>query len=262
MGCDDKPVLVYTGLILDKDRLAHLIGLPSIDPTAPGTYPDAELTDIINRYKLNLDQIALRRHREQCRAFELQKQAADAAVAAQVEQILLSQIFPEGAAEYADEVPIKLHASAAGPKIATDKPVISYGIIPEPYVNIPRNVVVLDTDNTRKTSTRDSEVLKQAVVSPFDRWRYDLIGRRIYVTNNGRNVLTAYVWLIQKERLTEFVESITPQLRSLEDFRFLENDELVADIVIDINNAMTAEARLALASLIGEGTRLELQGEN
>jgi len=259
MSCTSDPVLVYDGLIETADDLRHMAGLPSADPVDPSYITDTELLIVIQRYKDMLDQEAERRNDLQCQEYEVKKNAAEAVSAQTIEQILLADRMPNGAQDYADEVAIALTPSPTSIKTGTDKAIISYGIIEEPYHSVPIAVTVIDTDveKTRKAATRDPEFEKIARTSPFERWRYDTRGRRLYITNNQRNIVTAYVWLITRDRLQDFAHDTNPDEKALDDFVFLENDQLIAELIPEFNARMIQEVRTAVGMSIDVGTRME-----
>lgn len=258
MSCTAEPVLTYKGLISTADDLRHMAGLPSKDPLDPSYITDAELNIVIARYKAMLDAEASRRNDLQCQEYEVKLQAAEASTAGAMEEILASEIMPNGAQDYADEVPVSVQPSGTSVKTGTGKPLISYGIIEEPYLSVPIAVTIVDTvGDKRHAATMDHEFEKAATTSPFERWRYGTRGRRVYVTNNQRNIATIYVWLITRDRLEDFVRDTNPDHRALLDYRLLENDDLVSDIMPDFNARMIAEVRTAVGMGLEVGTRME-----
>lgn len=302
-------VLSYSGVISTADELRSLIGNPSDDPLDPaGFVTDIELNAIISRHSASILEAAKRRWAEQrmqvqaaidvklserdgakgrqealrqSKAQSLESSIAAAERALEVDVARLSEEYvrnglPEKASGYFDEVEIPVIPS---PTIAK----VSYGLIQEPYlpshIGATDGVTIVDGDELHPASV-DPNIQRTTLMSSlFDARRYQIRGRYIYVTNNGRDIEKVFAWLTTRDRVEDFarevsearigldqatsardqfdanpvteadaeVEAAETALRELcVDPPVLMGDELVGDLVSQVNEAMRSEAASAL----------------
>lgn len=263
--CCDPITLTYPGLIADVKTLRHKAGLPSADPVDAGYTPDSILQDMLDRYQAMLQELAERRMREQCQEYAKLKDevdrlnlAAEQRLDAAIEQYLNSDNVPFNVREYAHEVLIDLCYSPTATK-ENGIPLVSWGTIEEPYLSKALEVVVIYKDGTRVAYVVDPD-FEDSVRNAFtDIYRYQIRGRRIFVSNNGEDVPQAIVTVYDRNRLEEFAKAsiegaVTSDL--LDNFTILVDDELIADLIPQFNERMILEARNQLAAEVAEGSRL------